>query len=689
MSKIMLVNVTHVEESRVAIVDDGVLSGYEVETINRAQLKGNIYNAVVENVHPSLEAAFVWLTPEQKGFLPLDEVNFNLLPARGEARRGGKIGQHLHDGQKIMAQVVREPFAGKPPTISTYFSLPGRFLVLMPGVDSSGVSRKIEDAEQREQLRRIVQELEAPEGFGVIVRTAGLGQTKQELQRDLKYLLRLWQAIQRASRESEFPGLVYREADLVIRTIRDHLTPDIGEVWIDSEETYERALAFVRDVMPARAKTLRLYSGDRLLFSKYNLEEQIEKIYQRRVGLPSGGEIVIDGTEALTAIDVNSARTKRQGDAEEAILQTNIEAAAEIARQVRLRDLGGLIVVDFIDMAHARNNKKVEEAMRAALRGDKAKCDVTRISKLGLLELSRQRLRSAKAASMYVACPTCEGYGLIKTLEAAALAALRKLQTRAIRGDFGRVRVGLPVEVATWMLNHKRDDLVQIERRHNLRIDIEPSTQLLRHEVEIETLPRERGSEPPARVVGDRAVALPPSPQELQRAAEPPVAPGPIAAVAAEPQPGAAESGGRRRRRRRRGRGTGAAAPGTPAPSSGVAAEEPLADAPDAETDDDVEVAVHGAPDDAPDGALDGGSAGPPDAALDSGGRPRRRRRRRRGRRGTGEAAPPAAESGPAPEAETDHEPVVPRGVRGDELMPAAVGRSRRQDGGRRHQGRR
>ncbi len=696
MSKIMLVNVTHVEESRVAILNDGVLEAYEIETINRAQLKGNIYNAVVENVHPTLEAAFLKLTPELKGFLPLDEVNFQLLPARGESRKSGRIGQHLHQGQRLLAQVVREPFAGKPPSVSTYFSLPGRYLVLMPGVASSGVSRKIEDSEHRERLLQIVHELAPPEGFGVIVRTAGLGQTKAELQGDLRYLLRLWQSVQRASGENEFPALVYREADLVIRTMRDHFGADIGEVWIDSKETFDKTHAFVRSVMPTRVKTLRLYTGDRPLFNRYNLEEQIESIYQRRVSLPSGGEIVIDGTEALTAIDVNSARAKRRGDAEETALQTNLEAAAEIARQMRLRDLAGLIVIDFIDMAAAKYRKRVEDAMREAMRGDRAKHDVTRLSKLGLMEIARQRLRGAKIGSMYTACPTCEGYGLIKNLEAAALSALRKLQTRAARGGIGRIRVGLPVEVATWMLNHKRDDLVAIESRHNLRIDIVPAPSLLRHQTEFEALPREQPEVPPT---GGVPVEVRPfAPAELlapepEPEVEPEPAPAPretrlSPAVAAETAAAPGEAAPRRRRRRRRRSG---AAPGTvraegaetsPAGANGELpfGASPVSDGPLLpdfyEQESDAQPAA----------ALEEPTPEPPDAAaegsLDPEGQRRKRRRRRRGRRGRAEGATSAPPE--APDAAS-----VPRGVHSDELMPAAVGgsaggRSRRRRRGRR-----
>jgi ribonuclease E len=654
VSKIMLVNVTHVEETRVAILDNGVLDAYEIETINRTLLKGNIYNAVVENVHASLEAAFIKIAPDRNGFLPLDEVNFSLLPARGEGRKSGRIGQHLHNGQRIMAQVVREPFADKPPTVSTYFSLPGRFLVLMPGVDTAGVSRKIEDPRQRERLKKIADEIRPPEGFGVIVRTAGLGQTKLELQRDLRYLLRLWQSIQRSSRDADFPGLVYREADLVIRTIRDHLSTDIGEVWIDSPEIYEKALEFVRDVMTGRAKTLRLYTGERPLFNKFNLEEQIESIYKRRVPLPSGGEIVIDGTEALTAIDVNSARSRRTSDAEESATQTNLEAAAEIARQLRLRDLGGLIVIDFIDMMAARNKKKVEDAMRAAMRGDRARHDMTRLSKIGLMEIARQRLKSAKMSSMYNTCPACEGYGLIKNLEAAALAALRKLQTRSTRTDVGRIRLAAPPDVATWMLNHKRDDLGQIERRHHLRIDVEPHPRLLRHETELEIFPREEPlpsvprNEPTTPARADAVPAANATAQPAEAEVD--------KARSAEAQP--AEKRKRRRRKRKTDK-TGDEKPddativpfaardtGDPSAAEGARAKQG-ADAEKTEHEKDKE--------------------------QDDG---RRRRRRRRRTRSTSASDPagdePAAEGAPSDNEGQGSGTAVPRGVRADELMPAA-----------------
>jgi ribonuclease E len=685
MSKIMLVNVTHVEESRVAIVEDGVLASYEIETLNRTHIKGNIYNAVVELVHPSLEAAFLRVGPELKGFLPLDEVNFRLLPSRGERGRGGRIGQHLHGDQKLMVQVVREPFAGKPPTVSTYFSLPGRYLVLMPGVDAAGVSRKIADASQRERLKTIVEELRPPEGFGLIVRTAGVGQTKVELQRDLRYLLRLWESIQRASQATDFPGLVYREQDLVIRTIRDYFTPEVGEVWIDSQETYERALEFVRDVMPTKASALRLYTGQRPLFNKFNLEEQIESIYKRRVPLKSGGEIVVDGTEALTAIDVNSARSQRQGDAEENNTQTNLEAAAEIARQLRLRDLGGLVVIDFIDMDSKRNNKRVEKAMRDAMRGDKAKYDITPISKLGLMEITRQRIKGEKIGASYATCPTCEGFGLVKNVEAAALAALRKLQTRCARGDAGRVRMSVPPEVAVWILNHKRADLGRVEQQHGLRIEVEPNPGLLRHQSEFESFPRKAAEEPAA------IERVPQGAPSEARAAEEAVAEvagevPPVPAATPAAADAATDVGGgpgrRRRRRRRRHSRAGVLAGGETVPTrpggpgEGVGGwAAPSASGPVGSPEEPTgNGATASAPPEA--SAEDPTAERPEETGMR---RRRRRRRRRRPGQAVGLGQPGGAGEGQAegpPQYRVD-DGTVPRGVRANELMPAAASGSR------------
>jgi len=702
MSKVMLVNVTHVEESRVAILEDGVLAAYEIETINRTNIKGNIYNAVVESVHPNLEAAFVKLAPDLKGFLPLDEVNFKLLPSRSDSRKLGRIGQHLHQGQKLMAQVVREPFGGKPPTVSTYFSLPGRFLVLMPGVESSGVSRKIEDGTQRERLKRLIDELRPPDGFGLIVRTAGMGQTKTELQRDMKYLLRLWESVQRSSKDGEFPGLVYREADLVIRTIRDFMTPDVNEVWVDSQETCDTALRFVRDVMPSRAKTIKLYTGDRPLFNKFNLEEQIERIYMRRVPLPSGGEIVIDGTEALTAIDVNSARSKRSGDIEENNTLTNLEAAAEIARQLRLRDLGGLIVIDFIDLAAMRNRAKVEREMRESLKGDRARHDMTRLSKLGLMEIARQRIKGAKMAASYNTCTACDGYGLVKNVETAALAALRKLQTRSVRGDIGRIRVGLPPDVATWLANHKREEMLRIERRHGIQVEIVPAPNLLRHESEFEAVvrpPQESAAEEPKLAAATRQA-------EDGKADE-------TRKPETRRQSGRGKTGEARRRTSKRktsGRETdktdetdrtetaqtaeavvSAAAPvdaqSSPVETGGEAKDSAKPDQAASERSEEESRAGENqageengtAEADSPD---DSAAEDASSTARDTDGKSRRRRRRKRRPRSSQAARSDSPE--PQPEskpARADESRLVPRGIRVDELMPAASGSAEGQKG--------
>jgi ribonuclease E len=685
MSKVMLVNVTHVEESRLATLEDGVLAGYEIETINRTNIKGNIYNAVVESVHPNLEAAFVKLAPDLKGFLPIDEVNFKLLPSRSDSRKAGRIGQHLHPGQKLMAQVVREPFAGKPPTVSTYFSLPGRFLVLMPGVESSGVSRKIEDGTQRERLKKLIEELRPPEGFGLIIRTAGMGQTKTELQRDMKYLLRLWESVQRSSKDGEFPGLVYREADLVIRTIRDFMTPDVSEVWIDSPETYENALRFVRDVMPSRAKTVRLYTGDRPLFNKFNLEEQIERIYKRRVPLPSGGEIVIDGTEALTAVDVNSARSKRSGDIEENNTLTNLEAAEEIARQLRLRDLGGLIVIDFIDLASNRNKAKVERAMRESLKGDRARHDMTRLSKLGLMEIARQRIKGAKMAASYNTCEACDGYGLVKSVETAALSALRKLQTRGVRSDIGRIRVGLPADVATWLANHKREEVLRIERRQGIQIDIVPVAALLRHESEFESFAR-----PPQEAAAEEVkTATSRRPADEGKAED-------------TRKPDDNRKAGRSRTEdQRRGaprRGPDAVEPDkkdetetpvavafppaprpTPIPSATeegdpVKAEPARSDLPDSDetgTGEAQRAEETRAAETTPTGDSDKEEAD--SATRDAEAKSRRRRRRKRRPRSSQGTRTDSPNPEPKPE-KVDDVPSVPRGIKMDELMPAASG---------------
>jgi ribonuclease E len=573
MSKIMLINVTHAEESRVAIVADGTLVSFEIESFSREHLKGNIYKATVHRVQPGLEAAFVDIGADRDAFLPLDEICFRHLaappPRNGSGdgeRRRPRIQDVLKPGEEILVQIVKEQFANKPPTLSTFYSLPGRYLVLLPGSDDAGISRRIEGAD-RARIRELIENLHPPEGFGIIVRTvAGFDPEANDLQRDLTYLLRLWESIQQAANSKRAPALVYREHDLVLRNIRDYLTPDIDEIHVDNEDVFERARDFLRDVMPEKEPALRLYQGDKPLFSYFNVESQIESIYKRRVPLKSGGHIVIDGTEALTAIDVNSGRSVRSGSQEETAFRTNLEAAAEIARQLRLRDQGGLIVIDFIDMRNPQHIGEVEKALRTAMFEDKARHEVGRISHFGLLEVSRQRLRPAAAATSYVTCPMCDGHALVRTTESAALVALRKVHNRIAQGDVSALRVGLPNDVAMYLLNQKRDDLAQLERRHDVRIQVTLRSDLMPHQSEIEVKPRVEGAaaEPQALRRGGVAVAA----QEQAPVVPPTAAPPLTEAVASTPEPAAAiapppegrEGKRRRRRGRRRGRGKQAAA---------------------------------------------------------------------------------------------------------------------------------
>jgi ribonuclease E len=567
MPKIMLVNVTHAEESRVGIVADGVLVSFEIESFSREHLKGNIYLGVVHRVQPALEAAFVDIGADRDAFLPLDEVCFRNLatpPRNGngnEGRRRPRIQEVLKNGDAVLVQIVKEQFANKPPTLSTFYSLPGRYLVLLPGQDEAGISRRIEGPD-RQRIRALIEKLAPPDGFGLIVRTvAGFDQGARELQRDLHYLLRLWESIRQAATTKRAPALVYREHDLVLRNIRDYFTPDIDEIYIDNEDVFQRAREFLRDVMPGKEDVLHLYQGDQPIFSHFNVESQIESVYKRRVSLKSGGSIVIDGTEALTAIDVNSGRSVRGANQEETAFRTNLEAAAEIARQLRLRDLGGLIVIDFIDMRNTQHVGEVERALRAAMHEDKARHEVGRISHFGLLEVSRQRLRPAAAATSYVACSMCEGYGLVRTTESAALVALRKVHNRVAHGDIASLKVSLPRDVGLYLLNQKRDDLAQLERRYATRIQIALREDLMPHQSEFEPRPRVEGGPSEQRQVRLGGVTAPP--QTVTVAEPEPENGAASSAISPTAEPGAGERSGKRRRRRRgrrRGRGLQAAA---------------------------------------------------------------------------------------------------------------------------------
>ena len=477
--KRMLVNATQPEELRVAMVDGQRLYDLDIETPSREQKKGNIYKARITRIEPSLEAAFVDYGAERHGFLPFKEIARSYFgTSKTDASGRVSVKDALREGQELIVQVEKEERGTKGAALTTFVSLAGRFLVLMPNNPrAGGVSRRIE-GEERAQMREVMNALQYPSGMGVIVRTAGVGRTVEELQWDLDYLLHLWEAIQRAAETRPAPFLIYQESNLIIRALRDYLRSDIGEVIIDDPEVHEQARQFMEQVMPQSLHKLKLYQDRIPLFSRFQIESQIESAFQREVPLPSGGSIVIDHTEALVSIDINSARATKGADIEETALQTNLEAADEIARQLRIRDLGGLIVIDFIDMAAARHQREVENRLREALKMDRARVQVGRISRFGLLEMSRQRLRSSLGESAHEVCPRCEGQGSIRSVESLALAVLRVLQEEAMKERTGRVIAHLPVEVATYLLNEKRRHLEQIEDQHGVRLTLVPTPAL-------------------------------------------------------------------------------------------------------------------------------------------------------------------------------------------------------------------
>lgn len=484
--KRMLINATQPEELRVALVDGQRLFDLDIESGAREQKKANIYKGRITRVEPSLEAAFVDFGAERHGFLPLKEISREYFKKSPEGRIN--IKEVLSEGQEVIVQVEKEERGNKGAALTTFISLAGRYLVLMPNNPrAGGISRRIEGKE-RNELREALNGLNAPADMGLIVRTAGLGRSTEELQWDLDYLLQLWSAIKEASGERGAPFLIYQESNVIIRAIRDYLRQDIGEVLIDSIDAQEEALNFIRQVMPQYASKVKLYQDSVPLFNRFQIESQIETAFQREVKLPSGGSIVIDPTEALVSIDINSARATKGGDIEETALQTNLEAAEEIARQLRLRDIGGLIVIDFIDMTPAKNQRAVEERVREALEADRARVQVGRISRFGLLEMSRQRLRPSLGETSGIVCPRCNGQGIIRDVESLSLAILRLIEEEALKDRTAEVRARVPFQVAAFLLNEKRNAITKIELRTRARIFILPDDHLETPHFEVQRL---------------------------------------------------------------------------------------------------------------------------------------------------------------------------------------------------------
>jgi len=475
--KRMLINATQPEERRLAIVDGQKLMDFETEIEGREQRKGNIYKAVVTRVEPSLEACFVDYGEDRHGFLPFKEISKQYF-REGANVRDAKIQDCISNGQELLVQVEKEERGNKGAALTTFVSLAGRYLVLMPNNPrGGGVSRRIE-GEDREELKENLDQLEYPKGMSLIARTAGIGRSAPELQWDLNYMLKLWDAIEGASKAGKGAFLIYQESSLVIRAIRDYFTADIGEILIDTDDIFDQAQQFMAHVMPETAHKVKRYRDDAPLFSRFQIEHQIETAFSRTVNLPSGGAIVIDHTEALVSVDVNSARSTRGSDIEETATRTNLEAADEIARQMRLRDLGGLIVVDFIDMEESKNRREVETRLRDALRQDRARVQFSSISKFGLLELSRQRLRPALSEGSHITCPRCNGTGHIRDTESSALQILRMVQEESMKDNTAAVHVQVPVEVTSFLLNEKRTEITKIELKQRVTVLLVPNKTL-------------------------------------------------------------------------------------------------------------------------------------------------------------------------------------------------------------------
>ena len=660
MARKLLINAQRPEEVRVAIVNRGVLDAYAVSTSETGLSRGNIYRGIVTSLQPSLDAAFVDFGAERHGLLRAEDV----VPAAAHRkldpeRRHHRIDQLLEKGKPVLVQVVRDGIGSKGALLTTNLSIAGRYLVLMPFEEARGVSRKLEDGETRGVLKERLGQLDLPEGFGVIARTNAGDQPKASLNRDLSALLRLWKRVSAQSAAGKGPRLLYSDQDLILQVLRDSLDSSIDEVLVDNDDTFEKVGAYMQTFMPRAKTALTRYSERMPLFSRFELEPQIDRIYQRKVELPSGGSIVIDGTEALTAIDVNSGRSRGGSSQEDTAFATNIEAATEVARQLRLRDIGGLVVVDFIDMRSMKHRRDVERGLREAMKDDRAKFSVGKISSNGLVEINRQRITKELKLRTHRQCPTCAGTGSIASPELVSLSVLRRIETRAVTGRLKRVRVELHPELADALQNDHRQQIAELEREFDIRIEVVAATALHRSQEKIEWFERDherehRAAAEPAVTVADLATGAGGSGShhreaELIEDDEPEDDGG-------APPAGESEKGKRRRRGgRRRKRGTAAGeAPVEPAPS---AASE-LAIEP-------ARAAVETPSGDA--------AAAAPAAEPEKG-----KRRRRGGRRHKKAAAGPDAPAAPAPSGDPD--PAThPADANGNGQDPAKKRRPRRR----------
>lgn len=523
--KRMLINATHAEEIRVALVDGQTLYDIDIESAGHEQKKSNVYKALITRIEPSLEAVFVNYGADRHGFLPFKEISRSYFDPQAVDDKGRTIIKDaLKEGQELIVQVEKEERGNKGAALTTFVSLAGRYLVLMPNNPrAGGVSRRIE-GDDRADIKAVLAELDVPEGMGLIVRTAGVGREISELQSDLNYLQQVWDAILKKSETRKGPFLIYQESDLIIRALRDYMRNDIGEVLIDEQKTFEQAQEFIRLVSPHAIEKLRLYQDRTPLFTRYQIESQIESAYERTVTLPSGGELVFDVCEALTAVDINSGRSTKGQDIEDTAYNTNLEAADEIARQLRLRDLGGLVVIDFIDMGQPKHQRDVENRLRDALKMDRARVQLGRISRFGLLEMSRQRLSASLEESVQHVCPRCHGQGHIRSADSLALSILRNMTDESMKDQTARVIAQVPVEIATYLLNEKREQIRQIEQDHGVELLLIPNINLETPNFELQRLKRTELAEAPnaRQLVQPLTLSLPDIERAPLRAVPPP-----------------------------------------------------------------------------------------------------------------------------------------------------------------------
>ncbi len=484
--KKILINAVYPEEKRVAIVEGDLLVDFYVEASGREHLKGNIYKGAVTRIEPGLQAAFVDFGLKKHGFLQMREIMPEYFKEKAE-RKKPRIQDVVSKGQEFIVQVERDERDTKGASLTTYISLPGRYIVMIPGQDRVGISRKIEDKEDRDRLKEIFSGLKLPKKTGFILRTACSDKTSEELSNDLKYLTKLWNGIQSVSKKVSAPALIYKEHDIAVRTVRDYLTSDVTEVLIDDQDAYKRTKEFLRKTVPWRKINVKYYKEKRPIFSRHNIEEQIAKLHERHVYLPSRGYLVIDKTEALTAVDVNSGRSRKEENVESTALRTNLEAADEIARQFRLRDIGGLIVVDFIDMESSKNRRQVENRLKDVLSKDKAHSEISGISRFGLVEMTRERMRTAFIESTNRTCEVCGGSGIVKTDEMIAVSAFRDIYARASKGGLKGITCRLPVESANYLINTRREEIAEVEKGFGVKVRVLADTSILgRYDIRVE-----------------------------------------------------------------------------------------------------------------------------------------------------------------------------------------------------------